>query len=160
MKKLLLGGIAVMALVLTLFAPAGTAEAVKPPKPDKPTLIIEPVASPLRWFDVSRGEDIWRKVTSVSYTIVGCDPGEYLYWADGPAYQDGRQAYGVFGGLGQGEDACKADGTSSYGGLWYREPRNLHPGWMTMKVTLYHVDNATVLAQAAQRVWIPRGHRR
>jgi len=126
-------------------------------------LFIKPVATRLGWYDVSNGEDpYYRKVTIVSYKVVGCEPGEPLYWSTGPVYQDGRQIYGVFGGLGQGEDTCKADGTSAYADLWYGDPKNLHPGRIKVNATIYrqveedHVIYNVLLAKASRTVWIPK----
>ncbi|MBZ5740644.1 hypothetical protein [Nocardioides mangrovi] len=153
--------VATTALAAVLIAPVGGAEASSPARPAEPRLIIKPVSGPLHWFDISFGEvegGVWRKVATISMKVVGCQPGEYLYWADGPAYQDGVEAYGVFGGLGQGEAYCGEDGTSSYAVDYYREPTNLHPGRLTFSATVYHVDNVQVLASGTRQVRIPGRH--
>lgn len=162
-NKLAAGVAAAITAALALVAPGGTAQADVPPTHVTPRVIVDPVSTPLQRFDVSYGEvegGMWRNVTDVSYEVVGCTPGESLYWSAGPAYQDGRQLYGVFEGLGEGEDTCKPDGTSTYSSLWYGEKKSLHPGWMTFSVTLYGDDGADLLASATRRVWIPRQHAR
>ena len=152
---------AVGAFSLVSIAPTVTAEASTTSPNATPRLTIRPVATHLERYDISFGEDpagVYRQVTTVSYEIVGCTPGAYMYWQPGPAYQDGRQVYTVFEGLGQGEDQCKADGTSTYGYQWYGDPKNLHPGWMKMSAAINDEDTGVQLAASTRRVWIPRGH--
>ena len=161
-RKLAAGVATALTLALSLVAPVGGAEAGRPPAHAKPKVLIEPVASPLEWLDTSFGEvpgGVWERVTSVSYKVVGCRPGEYLYWSDGPAYQDGRQLYGVFGGLGQGEATCDSHGTSTSGARLYRDPKSLHPGWLRLSVTFNNQLTGKVLGTSTRWVWIPRAHR-
>jgi hypothetical protein len=171
MVKRLIVGLAAAAVMLSgaLIAPGNGAAASATAPIGTATqggarLVVRPVSGPLSWFDISYGEvegGVWRKVALVSFKVVGCEPGAYLYWSMGPVYQDGQQASGVFGGLGEGEDYCKADGTSTYGGLWYGEPEPLHRGWATASATVYQYDNVQVLATGTRRIRIlEKGHAR
>ena len=99
MVKRLIVGLAAAAVVLSgaLVAPGNGAAASATAPIGTATqggarLVVRPVSGPLSWFDISYGEvegGVWRKVALVSFKVVGCEPGAYLYWSMGPVYQDG-----------------------------------------------------------------------